>query len=163
MAVQLTGLIEWQPGWLSSLLVWLNDCQDGCPIYWFDWVTARMAVQITGLIEWQPGWLVLRMAWDPVFPGSQVLGGIEVQQYAVGPPDMDIEVHLICGGTARYGHWGPIICGRTARYGHWAPILGCGTTIWGHWGPKCELGKLKNEFWGPNLDFWGLFQDQNDF
>ena len=47
MAVQFTGLIEWQPGWLSSLLVWLNDSQDGCPVYWFDWVTARMAVQLT--------------------------------------------------------------------------------------------------------------------
>ena len=25
MAVQFTGLIEWQPGWLSSLLVWLRS------------------------------------------------------------------------------------------------------------------------------------------
>ena len=31
----------------------LSDCQDGCPGYWFDWVTARMAVQLTGLIEVQ--------------------------------------------------------------------------------------------------------------
>ena len=37
----------------------LSDSQDGCPVYWFDWVTARMAVQFTGLIEWQPGWLSL--------------------------------------------------------------------------------------------------------
>ena len=57
-------LIEWQPAWLSSSLVWLNDSQDGCPVYWFDWVAARMAVQFTGLIEWQLGWLVLRMGWQ---------------------------------------------------------------------------------------------------
>ena len=63
MAVQFNGLIEWQPGWLSNLLVWLNDSHGGCPVYWFDWMTARMAVQFTGSIEWQPGWLVLRMGW----------------------------------------------------------------------------------------------------
>ena len=49
MAVQFTGLIEWQPGWLSSLLVWLNDSQDGCPVYWFDWEGARMASSSNGL------------------------------------------------------------------------------------------------------------------
>ena len=49
MAVQFTGLIEWQPGWLSSVLVWLSDSQDGCPVYWFDWVTARMAGSKNGL------------------------------------------------------------------------------------------------------------------
>ena len=57
----LTGLIEWLPGWLSSLMVWLNGSQDACPVQWFDWMTARMAVQFTVLIEWQPGWLVLAM------------------------------------------------------------------------------------------------------
>ena len=35
MAVQFNGLIEWQPGWLSSLLVWLSNSQDS----WFsEWV-----------------------------------------------------------------------------------------------------------------------------
>ena len=62
---------------------------------------------------------------------------------------MDIEVHFIRGGTARYGHWGP--------------ILGCGTAIWGHWGPKYGIGKFKYQFWGPKLDFWEVLQDQNDF
>ena len=47
----LAGLIEWLPGWLSSWLVWLSDCQDGCAVDWFDWVASRMAVQLTGLIE----------------------------------------------------------------------------------------------------------------
>ena len=61
MAVQSTGLFEWQPGWLSSLMVWLNDSRDGCPVYWFVWMTARMAVQFTGLIDWLPGRLVLGM------------------------------------------------------------------------------------------------------
>ena len=59
----LAGLIEWQPGWLSSLLVWLSDIQDGCPVDWFDRVAARMAVQFTGLIEWQPGWLSSWLVW----------------------------------------------------------------------------------------------------
>ena len=63
IAVQLTGLIEWLPGCLSSWLVWLSGCQDGCPADWFDWVTARMAVQLTGLIEWLPGWLSSWLVW----------------------------------------------------------------------------------------------------
>ena len=69
MAVQFTGVIELQPGWLTSLLVSLNDGQDGCPVYWFDGVTARMAAQFTGLIEWLPGWLVLGifLEWVELF------------------------------------------------------------------------------------------------
>ena len=40
MAVQLTGLIEWLPGWLSSWLVWLSGCQDG----WFlEWVVSSIS------------------------------------------------------------------------------------------------------------------------
>ena len=59
----LAGLIEWLPGWLSRGLVWLSDCQDGCQVDWFDWVTARMAVKLTGLIEWLPGWLSSWLVW----------------------------------------------------------------------------------------------------
>ena len=33
----LAGLIEWLPGWLSSWLVWLSDCQDGCQVDRFDY------------------------------------------------------------------------------------------------------------------------------
>ena len=46
---------------------------------------------------------------------------------------MDIEVHLICSGTGRHGHWGP--------------ILSRGTAIWGHWGPKnTDEEDSKNSF-----------------
>ena len=35
-AVQFTGLIEWQPGWLSSWLVWLSDRKDGWFLGWLE-------------------------------------------------------------------------------------------------------------------------------
>ena len=43
------------------MLVVLSDSQAGCPVDWFDRVTATMAVQFWVLIELLPGWLVLRM------------------------------------------------------------------------------------------------------
>ena len=64
-----------------------------------------------------------------------------------------IVFHLICGGTARNGHWGPIICGGTARYGHWGPIIGCGRTKNGPWGTKYAVEKLQTVLWGLKNSF----------
>ena len=52
-----------RPAGLQDWLLWLSDSQDGCPVYWFDRVTARKAVQFNGLIEWQPGWPSSSMVW----------------------------------------------------------------------------------------------------
>ena len=136
---------------------WLTD--------WFDWVAARMAVRLTGLIEWLPGWLSSWSVWlSGCKDGCQICGGtakpfnmrwnrqkwtLSSIEYAVGPPEMDIEVHSIRGGTARNGHWDP--------------ILGCWDRQYGHWGPKYGLEQFENEFWGPKIDFWEVFQDQNQF
>ena len=39
------------PASMALRTVWLSGSQDGCPVYLFDWVAARMPVQFTCLIE----------------------------------------------------------------------------------------------------------------
>ena len=109
-------LIERLPGWLSSLQIWLSDSQDGCPVEWFDWVTARMAGSQNRLF--------------PVFPGP-------------------------------WRHWGPIICGGTARYGHWGPFnmrwdrqiwtLRSNFRLWG-----TNLRALRSKIWTWKIQKWVL-------
>ena len=62
-------------------LVWLSDSQDGCPVYWFDWMTARMAVQFACLIEWQLGWLSMLLVWLSDSQDGWFLDWLEIQYF----------------------------------------------------------------------------------
>ena len=69
MAVQFNGLIEWLPGWLSSLIVWLSDFRDGCLVLF-------ASVLHSGFLEWIVfQYIALRVLKIWLFPVSQQFQG----------------------------------------------------------------------------------------